>query len=67
MVKIILIYSKRKVIGEKRQKPTILFTPHAFVLQGQKCASLLPSPLVFRTISTDITPTPCVPQTSRTL
>ena len=36
----------------------ILFAPHAFVPQRQKCASLLPSPLVFSTISTDFTPTP---------
>ena len=42
----------------------ILFAPHAFVLECQERASGLPSPLVFRSISTDFTPTPIVPATS---
>ncbi|PIR05196.1 MAG: hypothetical protein COV57_00425 [Candidatus Liptonbacteria bacterium CG11_big_fil_rev_8_21_14_0_20_35_14] len=45
----------------------ILFAPHAFVSQGQECPSVLPSPLVFHMISTDSTPTPCVPHTSNIL
>ncbi|PIR38162.1 MAG: hypothetical protein COV34_00905 [Candidatus Zambryskibacteria bacterium CG10_big_fil_rev_8_21_14_0_10_42_12] len=36
----------------------IPFATHAFVFQCQKCASLLPSLLVFPMISTDFTPTP---------
>ena len=45
----------------------ILFHAHAFVNQRQGCPSKLPSLLVFRTISTDFTPTPYVPLTSSTL
>ena len=37
---------------------SILFDPHAFVFQGQVCASELLSPLVFPMISTDFTPPP---------
>ena len=36
----------------------IPFATHAFVLQCQECASVLPSLLVFPMISTDFTPTP---------
>jgi len=41
----------------------ILFSAHAFVLERQERPSWLPSLSVFRTISTDFTPTPCVPPT----
>ena len=39
----------------------IPFATHAFVAQSQKSPSKMPSPLVFRLISTDFTPTPTVP------
>jgi len=45
----------------------ILFAPHAFASQGQEGPRALPSPLVFRMISTDFTPTPCVPSPSNLL
>ena len=45
----------------------ILFATHAFVNQRQDRPSQLPSLLVFRTISTDFTPTPYVPLTSNVL
>ena len=47
-------------IDEKHEcaNHVILFAPHAFVSQGQESPSVLPSPLVFPTISTDFTPTP---------
>ena len=45
----------------------ILFAPHAFVPQRQDRPSWLPSLLVFRTISTDFTPTPYVPPASNVL
>ena len=45
----------------------ILFTPLAFVVQRQDRPSQMPSLLVFRTISTDFTPTPCVPLASNVL
>ncbi len=48
-------------LGRGLQGYLILFAPHAFVPQRQDCPSYLPSLLVFRTISTDFTPTPCVP------
>ena len=45
----------------------ILFAPHAFAPQRQKCPSELPSKLVFLVISTDVTPPPQVLFTSDTL
>jgi len=45
----------------------IPFATLAFVHERQKCASELPSLLVFPTISTDFTPTPSVPLTSHIL
>ena len=45
----------------------ILVAPHAFVPQRQGRPSQLPSLLVFHTISTDFTPTPCVPLASDAL
>jgi hypothetical protein len=45
----------------------IRFAPHAFVHQGQKYASRLPTPLVFLPISTDFTPTLGIPSTSHIL
>ena len=45
----------------------ILFAPHAFASQRQEGPSALPSPLVFRTISTDVFLTPCVPSASHSL
>ena len=51
----------------KNKHRTILFAPHAFASQSQEGPSALPSPLVFRTISTDFTPTPCVLCTSNLL
>ncbi len=42
----------------------ILFDPHAFVPQRQGRPSWMPSLLVFRSISTDFTPTPTVPSAS---
>lgn len=45
----------------------IPFAPHAFVPQRQKWPSQLPSPWVFFSISTDITPTPRIPLASAIL
>jgi len=45
----------------------IPFATHAFAPQGQERPREMPSPLVFRTISTDFTPTPCVPLPSNVL
>ncbi|MBI2035192.1 MAG: hypothetical protein HYT12_00725 [Candidatus Liptonbacteria bacterium] len=70
--------SRKFILFPKKQLPEdteklkanlylILFAPHAFVFQSQVRPSLLPSPLVFRTISTDFTPTPFVPQASSAL
>ena len=62
--------SKNRARANLRQSGNanlILFAPHAFASQGQEGPSALPSPLVFRTISTDFTPTPCVLCTSNPL
>jgi len=45
----------------------ILFAPHAFVPQCQGRPSWMPSLLVFRSISTDFTPTPTVPSAPNAL
>ena len=45
----------------------ILYAPHAFVRQRQKCSSKLPLHLVFLPISTDFTPTPAIPLASSSL
>ena len=45
----------------------ILFAPRAFVTERQKCANRMPSPWVFRMISTHFTTTPYVPSVPHTL
>ena len=58
---------KNLLAYQSKNNHIILFAPHAFASQSQEGPSALPSPLVFRTISTDFTPTPCVPGTSNLL
>ncbi len=57
----------KNLSAKPQNNQRILFAPHAFVSQSQEGPSALPSPLVFRTISTDFTPTPCAPCTSNPL
>ena len=54
-------------LGRGIQGYLILFYAHAFVPQRQGRPSWLPSLLVFRSISTDFTPTPSVPSASSAL
>ena len=62
-----LLIASLQRLGRGLQGYLILFAPHAFASQCQEGPSALPSPLVFRTISTDFTPTPCVLCTSNLL
>jgi len=54
-------------LGRGLPRYLISFAPHAFVLQRQGRPSWMPSLLVFRSISTDFTPTPTVPSAPNAL